>query len=1304
MALLFFDGFGHYATADFGQKYDGTTANRIILTGGTTVGDEGEGYTAQYLHVEYGGSTTSWVDFSPYAGGAVDTVIVGIRLYNTVYLAGTFYGLQIKNADGNQVTLQKGVNDFSLILRRGDYNGTELGRTDPVLLGTHWQYLEWKTYIHDTNGYSEVRVNGQTLLRVDDVDTKFQSSSGATRFALRRSSGTNQYYNSMYICDDSGTMNNDFLGECYVTMRPTISDGDTQHWVPNTGESWDAVNDEQAIDEDTSYIEAYTKGDKTLHTYANVYEEHAYGHCRNYGDIKGVAVNLSTKLDKTGTGMGVTGVVTIDGEDYLADLEKEPGTSYEIYQGLWERNPATGSAWTPSSLGTSQIGAVVTSSPSSTTTTDTPPPATTSTTSTTTTAPPDYWWTDFSEYTSDTAPGDWTERYNTGSGSITVRDWGAYGGKCLQVDNSASAQYAASWDDVGSVRDLEILARLRVVADTNSAGRVIWRGSGGAGTENCYLAQLRRTDGHFGAARYISGTYTALNRKNSTLAEDTRWNWIRARMIGNRLRAKIWDGSISAEPSTWVHDFLDTKISDAGWAGVMQYVDATHVDFFSVATNGGTAIGPSTTTTGPPEYWETDFSEYARDANASDWTRQWRTTQDIKIKKILNSVVGGNQLLVDASGSGYLAHTWDDIGDVENAEALVLFMKGTASSGEDWGGACLRVSGSSGSENAYYLAWDPGDNTIKLRTIKSGATVLVDTASKTIGYNTWYWLRLKVNGHLLYGKAWEYGTTEPSAWDVEYADTTRIPAGKAGTFWYDSDTYLDRIDYFAVATNGGTPEWPTVVTTTTAPPEYWETAFDEYTQGVQPSDWTNHWDTSGITWTKEFGGKTGGGSRLFGDRTADNAYGLGWNDTNGTDGSVEVLACAKQHHSSAGTDAGGGIVIRGAGDGASERGYVFNLDEASQKILLRRFDAAGYGTTTLSNPAFTMSLNTWYWIRFRLTDAQTGVRKQIRVWEWGTTEPGTWNIDYTSSGVGHISTPGWVGVYERDVDSSWDCVSIATGGGTPYQWAQTTTSTTSTTTTTTAPPPPPTTTTIPPPTTTTLPPATTTTTTAPPPPTTTTSRPPDCWYDDPFNGSNGSPADAEKWEYVSPATTTDFQIQSNQLRAYIDFDDTTREIQSLWELTGDFDIRVDLDASGNPTTNSWWIGFGIRRGAYKVKVFRKYYGQHGYRTDFDGSTEDHHPYAETDCKFRIARAGSTVTVYRWTGSDWSQLRSETWGAYDCEVFFETQSWSGNPTATGYFNNFDVFEGCENIDLITTTTEPPVVTTTTAPPATTTTTV
>ncbi len=118
------------------------------------------------------------------------------------------------------------------------------------------------------------------------------------------------------------------------------------------------------------------------------------------------------------------------------------------------------------------------------------------------------------------------------------------------------------------------------------------------------------------------------------------------------------------------------------------------------------------------------------------------------------------------------------------------------------------------------------------------------------------------------------------------------------------------------------------------------------------------------------------------------------------------------------------LAARASGAGNTNSGYTFRdaqlgtLWEVSDwqigvENILGTYD---YGTLTL---------NTWYWVQFRVTGDST-VRLQARMWEYGTPNPAQWDIDVTDSV--HV-IPGWTGFgtsWNDDIEV--DFFSVGTDG------------------------------------------------------------------------------------------------------------------------------------------------------------------------------------------------------------------------------------------------------------------------------------
>ena len=253
----------------------------------------------------------------------------------------------------------------------------------------------------------------------------------------------------------------------------------------------------------------------------------------------------------------------------------------------------------PTSLAPTTI-APTSLAPTSLAPTTTAPTSLSPTTLAPTTCVPVSYVTNFSEYTTDQAPNDWTERFRTASGAIVVRNDGDIGGKCLEISAGIyGSRYAASWNDLRSPEDIEILAKARVVSTYSQVAFFLAaRGSGGDGTENYYMAQITPSLNKIEITEFVNGAANSLSSVAFTCSTGV-WYWMRFQLIGTALKLRVWaDGD--AEPDTWQCEVADSSHT-VGWAGLGIYPNSATTyycdcDYYSVGICGDNAgtVPPTT--------------------------------------------------------------------------------------------------------------------------------------------------------------------------------------------------------------------------------------------------------------------------------------------------------------------------------------------------------------------------------------------------------------------------------------------------------------------------------------------------------------------------------------------------------------------------------------------------------------------------------------------------------------------------------------------------------------------------------------
>lgn len=202
---------------------------------------------------------------------------------------------------------------------------------------------------------------------------------------------------------------------------------------------------------------------------------------------------------------------------------------------------------------------------------------------------------DFSGETTGAAPANFTERWTSTGETWAVREKaGALGGKCLEHTRTTTARRLFSWDTPGTDADEEVLVRWRSTATNNDQFWLVLRGAGSAGSEDGYVFRNASATSIL-IARVVAGTLTTIGAAVTipTLVAN-EWFWMRFRVNGSDLKAKIWAGEHLSEPAAWTIERTDTNITGAGWLGVGNVASTGTRDYDDIAagTAGDTAAFP----------------------------------------------------------------------------------------------------------------------------------------------------------------------------------------------------------------------------------------------------------------------------------------------------------------------------------------------------------------------------------------------------------------------------------------------------------------------------------------------------------------------------------------------------------------------------------------------------------------------------------------------------------------------------------------------------------------------------------------
>lgn len=206
--------------------------------------------------------------------------------------------------------------------------------------------------------------------------------------------------------------------------------------------------------------------------------------------------------------------------------------------------------------------------------------------------------TDFSEYTVDQQPADWTQHFY--NGTFQTKGTTGEGGKSLRfyMGSGTSQPYGLYWNDVDTPAGAqEVVYRVQhsLSGSSGHAGGALLRGKdagqlNGDGYELYYYRQ-NTSSGYFVVGKVTNSSFTQIgNFSTDTNYGENTWFWVRFRAEGSTLYFKHWaDGA--AEPASWTASWTDTTYANPGFCGTTAFVVTASIywDVFGVGTAGQTA-------------------------------------------------------------------------------------------------------------------------------------------------------------------------------------------------------------------------------------------------------------------------------------------------------------------------------------------------------------------------------------------------------------------------------------------------------------------------------------------------------------------------------------------------------------------------------------------------------------------------------------------------------------------------------------------------------------------------------------------
>lgn len=270
----------------------------------------------------------------------------------STWIMGCGYKKEISNQEGimlfmdgptNQVEIRVTVSNNLAVYTNGNF----IAAGTATILNNTWYYIEAKVFIDNTTGSVEVRVNGVTDINLTNIDTQVTGSNTVNTFKWQVYAQAS-YFDDIYICDTTGAVNNDFLGDNRVEAIMPTGAGANTDWTPLTPPNFSEVN-EIPPDGDTSYVSSNTPGNVDTYAFGNL--------TGITTGIKGLQVNILNRKDDAGS-REIAPVVRSGGTDYTGNtfaVLDNYSTAVQVY----EEDPDTSAAWLVAGVNAAEFGQTV---------------------------------------------------------------------------------------------------------------------------------------------------------------------------------------------------------------------------------------------------------------------------------------------------------------------------------------------------------------------------------------------------------------------------------------------------------------------------------------------------------------------------------------------------------------------------------------------------------------------------------------------------------------------------------------------------------------------------------------------------------------------------------------------------------------------------------------------------------------------------------------------------------------------------------------------------------------------------------
>jgi len=338
MSLLWTDGFDLYGTADSAIETSMTARGYVIGTSISLDDDTGRlsGKSLKY--------TSASNPISCVLGNTDSKLACGIG-FKTNDITPT------NNTTGSIISFYNGTDEIKLQLTPTSYltinvGGTTLATSTNTISDNTWQYIEWEFEVGSNAAYT-VKVDGDVWLS-GNGDTQAGSVTYYSDFKLHPTTSyasNDIWLDDLYICNGAGSTNNGLLGDSKIVTIQPDGDDSCNFATLSTGTDHYALVDDDPLDEDSTYVEDDTTGNRDVLTYENI---------STINTIFGICIITTARRTDTDA-INVKSVIDSNGT-IETGTSHALNSSYSADNTISEEDPDTSSAWTQTTINAAKFG------------------------------------------------------------------------------------------------------------------------------------------------------------------------------------------------------------------------------------------------------------------------------------------------------------------------------------------------------------------------------------------------------------------------------------------------------------------------------------------------------------------------------------------------------------------------------------------------------------------------------------------------------------------------------------------------------------------------------------------------------------------------------------------------------------------------------------------------------------------------------------------------------------------------------------------------------------------------------------